>query len=68
MAKKYNNIPVDDETLEMVQALCQAYEMGERAQGALVKKVVRAEYRKLETTKLIQPVTEVDVVESTIQA
>jgi hypothetical protein len=52
----YKTIPVDEETYEMVKELCVAYEMGKRAHGAMVKKVVRAEYQKLAQVKLIAPV------------
>lgn len=49
----YKTIPVDEETYEMVQKLCAAYEMNKRAQGALVKKLVKADYNKLAAAKLI---------------
>ena len=49
----YKTIPVDEETHKRIQALCQAYEMGQRGQGALVRKLVNAEYEKLAAVKLI---------------
>ncbi len=52
----YKTIPVDEETYEMVQKLCVAYEMGKRGQGAMVKKVVKAEYQKLAQVKFVAPV------------
>jgi hypothetical protein len=42
---KYKNIPVDEETSEMLTALCQAYD---RKQGAQVKQMVRVEFEKLQ--------------------
>ena len=42
---KYKNIPVDEETSEMLAALCQAYD---RKQGAQVKQMVRMEFQKLQ--------------------
>ncbi len=44
---KYITIPVDKETHRQVMILLRAYEMPTRAQGALVSKLVRAEYDKL---------------------
>lgn len=49
----YKTIPVDEETHKRVMALCQAYEMGERGQGALVRKLVNAEFNKLAEVKLL---------------
>jgi hypothetical protein len=49
----YKTIPVDEETYDMVQQLCEAYEMGKRSQGAIVKKLVKADYQKLKSVKLI---------------
>lgn len=54
----YKNIPVDPETAKRIEALCAAYEMGRRGQGALVRKLVKAEYEKLAAVKLIAPVDE----------
>jgi len=51
---KYRNIPVDDETYEMVEALCEAYEMGKRSKGAMIKKLAKAETEKLEKVKLLE--------------
>lgn len=50
---KYRNIPVDDETYEMVEALCEAYEMGKRSKGAMIKKLAKAETEKLQNAKLL---------------
>ena len=56
----YKNIPVDDETYERIQALCAVYEMGKRAQGALVKKLVNKDYAALAAVNLLPvPVKEV---------
>lgn len=49
----YKNIPVDPETARRVEALCLAYEMGKRGQGALVRKLVNAEYERLASVKLL---------------
>lgn len=49
----YKNIPVDEETHDRLVALCQAYELGQRGKGALVRKLVKAEYDKLDKAKLL---------------
>jgi len=49
----YKNIPVDEETYNRLKELCQAYELGERAQGAMVRKLVKAEHEKLAAVKLV---------------
>ena len=54
--RKYVSVPLDVETHRKVIALCEAYDMGLRAQGALVRKLVNAEYDKLAAVKLIRPV------------
>lgn len=59
----YKTIPVDEETYEMVQKLCAAYEMGKRAHGAMVKKAVKAEYQKLTQVKLITLVNDASGLE-----
>lgn len=51
----YKMIPVDEETYTWVQELCQAYEMGKRAQGAMVRKLAKAEREKLLEVKLVGP-------------
>ena len=51
----YKNIPVDQETYEMLAALCEAYE---RKQGAQVKALVKVEYEKLAVVKLIGKIGE----------
>lgn len=43
----YKTIPVDQETYEMIEALCQAYEMGKRSKGAMVRRLVKREYELL---------------------
>lgn len=45
---KYKNIPVDEETAEMLKILCAAYG---RKQGAQVKQMVQAEVEKLNKVK-----------------
>lgn len=47
---EYKNIPVDEETYQMLIALCEAYE---RKQGAQVKALVKVEYEKLDKVKLL---------------
>ncbi len=49
----YKTIPVDEETYARVMTLCKAFEMGERGKGALVRKLVKAEYEKLAAVKLL---------------
>ena len=50
---EYKNIPIDLETHDMLMALCDAYEFGKRGQGAMVRKLVKAEHEKLAAVKLI---------------
>lgn len=45
---EYKNIPVDQETYEMLAVLCEAYE---RKQGAQVRAMVRVEFDKLQQVK-----------------
>ena len=45
MAKKYKNVPVDEETYERLQVLC---ERNQRKQGAQVKFWVDTEWGRLE--------------------
>lgn len=47
---EYKNIPVDEETYDMLIKLCDAYE---RKQGAQVKAMVKVEYEKLDKAKLL---------------
>lgn len=49
----YKTIPVDGETARKLLQLCEAYEMGKRAQGAMVRKLVNAEWEKLAAVKLL---------------
>lgn len=49
----YKMIPVDEETYNRIVELCDAYEMGKRAQGSLVRKLVKADYEKLAAFKLV---------------
>ena len=49
----YKMIPVDLETYNRLKELCRAYEMGERAQGTMVRKLVKAEHEKLAVAKLM---------------
>ena len=58
MADEYKTIPVSVETKARILALCAAYRMSKRAQGALVGKLVDAEYEKLAALKLVAPVGE----------
>ena len=51
----YKMIPVDEQTKERIKELMRAFGMGERAQGALVAKLVNAEYEKWEAYKLVGP-------------
>lgn len=56
---RYKTIPVDGETARKLLQLCAAYEMGKRAQGAMVRKLVNAEWEKLTKVKLIKQDTQV---------
>jgi hypothetical protein len=47
---KYKNIPVDEETYEMLVTLCTAYG---RKQGAQVKQMVKVEFDRLQQAKAI---------------
>ena len=49
----YKNIPVDEETHNLLMELCQAYELGKRSQGVMVRKLVKAEHEKLDKAKLL---------------
>ncbi len=46
----YKNIPVDEETYQMLLALCEA---NDRKQGAQVKALVKTEYEKLEAINVL---------------
>lgn len=46
----YKNIPVDQETYDMLVELCETYQ---RKQGAHVKLLVKADYEALEKVKLV---------------
>lgn len=52
-ASRYRTVPVDFETHAMILAICDAYEMGKRAQGALLRRLVKAEYRKMTKYRLL---------------
>lgn len=52
---EYRTVPLDPEAHGMLMELCQAYEMGQRAQGAMVKKLVKAEHSKLKALNLDKP-------------
>lgn len=49
---RYRTVPVDFETHEKILALCEAYDMGRRAQGALIRRLVKAECRRLDADQL----------------
>jgi len=49
---KYRTIPVDPETYEKVQLICKMYQ----TQGALMRKLVNAEFEKWNSVKLTAPV------------
>ena len=55
MAKKYKNVPVDVETYERLQVLC---ERNQRKQGAQVKFWVDTEWGRLELMPVSPVVTE----------
>ena len=45
---KYKNIPVELDTYDMVVVLCELHDMSKRSQGALVRKLAKAEYEVFE--------------------
>jgi hypothetical protein len=45
---QYHTIPVDNETYRRILEICQVREMGQRAQGALIRQLVKSEYQKLQ--------------------
>lgn len=47
---EYKNIPVDEETRDMLIVLC---EVNNRKQGAQVKELVKAEFLRLKALKLL---------------
>lgn len=49
----YVNIPVDEDTNAMLVELCEAYDLGKRAKGTMVRKLARAEFAKLMDAKLL---------------
>lgn len=49
----YKMIPVDEETYKMLTELIATYEMPKRSFGAMVKKLVKADYEKLAPWKLV---------------
>jgi len=61
MAKKYKNVPVDEETYERLQVLC---ERNQRKQGAQVKFWVDTELGRLELLPVLPAATEAVVVET----
>jgi hypothetical protein len=48
----YKTVPLDEETHQRLLALCNAYGMGRRSQGALMTRLINQEYRKLTDVKL----------------
>lgn len=62
----YETIPVEKETKKKIIILCEAYEMGKRAQGALVSKLVNADYARMKALDLLPKVEEPVVVEENV--
>jgi hypothetical protein len=60
MKNQYKTVPVDIETHSKLMALCKAYELGKRAQGAIVRRLVNAEYRKLSSGKQLLAINNVN--------
>ncbi len=56
----YKMIPVDTQTYNRILELCDAYDMGKRAQGTLVRKLVKADYEKWAAVKLAGKVESVN--------
>lgn len=50
---RYHTIPVDSETYRKIREICQVREMGRRAQGALIRQLIKCEYQKIKTDKEI---------------
>jgi hypothetical protein len=53
---KYKMVPVDRETHAKLLALCDAFRLGRRGQGAMVRRLVEQEYQKWAQVKLVAPV------------
>lgn len=58
---QYKMVPVDLETHEMLMALCDAYELGKRGQGAMIRKLVKPAYQQLADVKLIAPLANIEL-------
>lgn len=50
---KYKNLPVDLDTDEKIAILCRYYGFPKRSKGAMVRKLVNAEFEKPELAKLL---------------
>ena len=53
--QKYKTVPLDEETHEKLMTLCAAYGLGQRSQGAFVRRLIDQEYTKLADVKLLGP-------------
>jgi hypothetical protein len=53
---KYKMVPIDSETHEKLLALCDAFRLGQRGQGAMVRRLIEQEYEKWAQVKLAAPV------------
>jgi len=43
----YKTIPVDNETYHKLLWLCNKYDLGQRAQGAMVRRLINAEIKRV---------------------
>jgi hypothetical protein len=53
---KYKMVPIDPGTHEKLLALCDAFRLGRRGQGAMVRRLIEKEYEKWAQVKLVAPV------------
>jgi hypothetical protein len=58
---QYKSVPLDEEGYQMLLALCEAYELNKRSQGAMMKKLIKAAYQQLADVKLISPLANLEL-------
>lgn len=49
---RYQNVPLDVESYQILESLCKHYGLGRRAKGAFVARLLREEKRKLDALVL----------------
>lgn len=53
MKARYQNVPLDFESYQILESLCKHYGLGRRAKGAFVSRLLREEKRKLEALQTV---------------